>query len=981
MLRHRNTQSFRLPLLIGLGLAVCPSLGLAPVPARQSAPSSWVVLEPTKLAAKGGVELTRLADGSILASGKNPPTTAYEFEADLDFAGVTAVRLEALTDDSLFSGGPGRGENGNFVLTEFQLWISQHGSLANRREVVFQQAFADRSEPTLEASYAVDGQITPELGWSPQGQVEHAARVVVLVPARPIGFKSGSRLKFRLSFSSQWERHAIGRFRISVTTVEDLEPLLPAQPTVSEGQIDRSTRRGIDWLLEHQEPDGSWAGPDRIHYHGMTALGVYTLVQCGVKRDHPAVRAALAYMEGRPCYRTYDVGCNLMAYKALGEPYPIQRIAQLTRMLQDTLGNGSSAHGEGWGYPYGYNPTDPPDHIDLSNTQYALLGLRAAAGCGERIPSIVFERVARDLLTQQGEYGSFQYMPGRSPTASMTVAGMTCLSVCAELLEQYKGKQALIRKCENGTKLGERWLRMNWSVEANLEQPRKANSGSNRWLYYYLYGLERVGSLLNTRFLGGHDWHGEGAAAIVEQQRDDGSWTTAWGEADANTCFALLFLQRGTQTTGREDRPSAVDESVNAAAFEIQSNADNPLVAWVGALHPAVTDRLRRGETVREAIWRVDGVEIERQSPDPKLDISLQRFALEHGLNRNGRHELQASLSFVGPEGAETGEELSRPLMVAIDSVEEDFHRTAIADGSANQVDGTAAQVTVSSSHSGDYSGGRAVDGRAGTSWLAAATDAQPWIQLRPRRPILAGWLKLTSAHPYPGSPVQWARPRQIEVTLNSGRPMIVELPDCVSRKHVVSFDPIGVRSLRIAIRSVHPGLNLTDQAGFAEIELFSPDHSIRTTVPGAATWILPPPGGSAALWRYALTAPTGEWTGPDYDDSTWKEGPAPFNDSDLGDRPRTPWTTTRLWLRRDLDLDIATTRRLVFEGQIDDTAEIWLNGVLAVEVKAYTVGRYATLQLKPEAAATLRPGRNSLAVKVVDNGGARCFDLVVVQR
>ena len=578
--------------------------------------------------------------------------------------------------------------------------------------------------------------------------------------------------------------------------------------------------------------------------------------------------------------------------------------------------------------------------------------------------------------------GETEVEPGPAGHAlELTVAGMTCLAVCAGQLEKYQGKQALIKRCMNGISLGEQWLRMNWSVEANLEQPRAANSGSNRWLYYYLYGLERVGSLLNTRFLGGHDWHGEAAAAIVKNQRTDGSWTTAWAEADANTCFALLFLQRGTQTTGREERPTAVDESVKEAAFEIKSNGDNPLVAWVGALNEAVRERLERGETASEAIWSVDGIEVARRPADPKQELTLQRFTLEQALGRNGRHELQAALRFVDAEGQPAGEELSRSLIVAIDSVEDRFHRTAILDASANLVDGAAIRVAASSSHSGGHSADRAVDGRAGTSWLCAANDSEPWIQLRPLRPIRAGTLKLTPGHPYPGSPVDWARPHKIEVSINRGRPLQFELPDGVSTKHTLPFDATGVRSLHIAIKSVHAGLRYPALAGFAEIELFPPDHPGPGSGDEESIWILPPPGEPAAIWRYTKTQPTGEWTRPEHDDSAWASGPAPFDNIGRDDHPRTVWDTQGIWLRRDLELSIAATRRLVFEARVDDSAEIWLNGVLAAEVKTYTAGRYITLQLEPEAVASLHPGRNSLAVKVVDFGGARCFDLLVVRR
>ena len=43
----------------------------------------------------------------------------YTIEAMTTLTGITGFRLEALFDTSLPLGGPGRANNGNFVLTEF----------------------------------------------------------------------------------------------------------------------------------------------------------------------------------------------------------------------------------------------------------------------------------------------------------------------------------------------------------------------------------------------------------------------------------------------------------------------------------------------------------------------------------------------------------------------------------------------------------------------------------------------------------------------------------------------------------------------------------------------------------------------------------------------------------------------------------------------------------------------------------------------
>jgi hypothetical protein len=68
----------------------------------------WTPLVPSHATATNGVALTRLEDGSLLASGDNPKLTSYEVTADTPLQAITGVRLEALPDPSLPRRGPGR---------------------------------------------------------------------------------------------------------------------------------------------------------------------------------------------------------------------------------------------------------------------------------------------------------------------------------------------------------------------------------------------------------------------------------------------------------------------------------------------------------------------------------------------------------------------------------------------------------------------------------------------------------------------------------------------------------------------------------------------------------------------------------------------------------------------------------------------------------------------------------------------------------
>jgi hypothetical protein len=85
------------------------------------------------------------------------------------------------------------------------------------------------------------------------------------------------------------------------------------------------------------------------------------------------------------------------------------------------------------------------------------------------------------------------------------------------------------------------WLASKFAVNRNPGRPE--------WLYYYLYGVERVGRLTGHRFIGRHDWFREGAEFLVGQQAPlTGYWRGEGSGEDypvIATSFALLFLAKG----------------------------------------------------------------------------------------------------------------------------------------------------------------------------------------------------------------------------------------------------------------------------------------------------------------------------------------------------------------------------------------------------------------------------------------------------
>jgi hypothetical protein len=180
---------------------------------------------------------------------------------------------------------------------------------------------------------------------------------------------------------------------------------------------------------------------------------------------------------------------------------------------------------------------------DNSNSQYALLGLSACMAAG------VFP--APDCLalaekwwteTQQADGGWNYEGSGRKPsTGSMTAGGVSSLSVCL----QGDGKNRDPLKDER-VKKGIAWLAQNLSFGANPQ----SNHTKYYWdIYYWIYAVERAGSLSGAEFFGDHPWYYEGASHLLGVQNMDGTWGAGVndGAKILDTCWAILFLRRATK--------------------------------------------------------------------------------------------------------------------------------------------------------------------------------------------------------------------------------------------------------------------------------------------------------------------------------------------------------------------------------------------------------------------------------------------------
>jgi len=342
---------------------------------------------------------------------------------------------------------------------------------------------------------------------------------------------------------------------------EDLPVLLAAlhssQPRDQslEEQVNEAIERGVEFLKTQGgafEAHGDYAD-------GMAGLHLLTLLKCGVRFSDPEVEKCMAFLRYAPYTKTYCTGVRLMALDELGRRDPGHsyetEITNGAQWLVDGFGGAFDL----WAYDH---ETLKAGGADLSNTQYAVLGLQTAVNHGFSVPESLWKRLSQAVMSLQDESGAFRYLIGGEVSGSMTAAGLFVLTVCLENLDESGSRSRRIRKS----------LQNGWDYLARRFDPRGNPVGqqsfSAQYHFYYLYGLERACVFGSLDTLGEHDWYREGARYLVKTQEPSGGWT-------GGTYFALLFLRKASLTLrGASSGPGGAGSSL---ADEASVALDRPL--------------------------------------------------------------------------------------------------------------------------------------------------------------------------------------------------------------------------------------------------------------------------------------------------------------------------------------------------------------------------------------------------------------------
>ena len=168
---------------------------------------------------------------------------------------------------------------------------------------------------------------------------------------------------------------------------------------------------------------------------GELALMTLAALHEGVDAADPVLVAAQKRLAKANPAETYDLALRLLVLE-VAPTFP-DRIELAKRDAKELLRH----RDECGAFSYQVNG----NNWDLSNTQYAALGLRAAKAMGVTIDHSVWTQMAQTIGAEQENSGGFAYQSRKrgfdaGGYASMTAAGITVLAICRQAIDGDTGR-------------------------------------------------------------------------------------------------------------------------------------------------------------------------------------------------------------------------------------------------------------------------------------------------------------------------------------------------------------------------------------------------------------------------------------------------------------------------------------------------------------------------------------------------------------
>ncbi|MEO8493709.1 MAG: prenyltransferase/squalene oxidase repeat-containing protein [Planctomycetota bacterium] len=348
--------------------------------------------------------------------------------------------------------------------------------------------------------------------------------------------------------------------------------------TPESPEVQAMIARGVKYLEENFGKSGG----QHENELGAACICALACYKATGNPQHPLVTKAVAQIRTElqkgmtySGHANYSLGLAMIFLGELDlEAYRTEIEAMLQEIYKRQMPYGA------WSYP-----NDPLG--DVSQTQYAVLGMWLAHRQGINVDQQVLERVCNWLLRVQEPSGVFPYKgedPGHfnrieqqvQSSASMCAAGVGSLYVCGELLGFIDDPKVMKMRMRLPQAIQVVRDKKDGSIAKIVDRTiwQKAVSDGNTWMgqngkvenfdgyhkegyqqYYYMYSVERYWAF--RELAEGIDtnepaWYNAGVAYMRTNQAANGSWQSTRGVANGpviDTGFAVMFLLRSSKKT------------------------------------------------------------------------------------------------------------------------------------------------------------------------------------------------------------------------------------------------------------------------------------------------------------------------------------------------------------------------------------------------------------------------------------------------
>ena len=269
---------------------------------------TWLVLDLETMKSEGGATFQKLDDGSVLAEGKNADQDVYTFTASTKIAGIKAVQLEALTDESLPHKGPGRAKNGNFALSDFQVWAAPLGASDPGAPVKLVQPKVTYEQEGLPITATLDD--NKNSAWAVDGQIGRNQAAAFAVET-PLANAEGTKLTFVLKFENN-SGHNLGRLRLSLSTEsERAKPAGDRAPQATVDRVNQALATAADDRSDEQRTAlMDWYRPRDPEWQALQGA----VAEHARQEPHPTLTKVMIATEGLPAIRLHTQGADFFEH-------------------------------------------------------------------------------------------------------------------------------------------------------------------------------------------------------------------------------------------------------------------------------------------------------------------------------------------------------------------------------------------------------------------------------------------------------------------------------------------------------------------------------------------------------------------------------------------------------------------------------------------------------------------------------------------